>query len=197
MTDDGKDAVEMTPPPPAATLVRLVREAAGLSVSTVADRAGISQSRWTQIENGYETRGGTRKPVKPKPGILAHMAAAVGNITPERLASEGQRPDAAQVLREILAWKADQDKYPAGQAPPPAEGTSKPPDADGFTRPVWLDWREGKARELEQEFRLLTHRDIFNLITTLEREMTERAAGLSHTREVEAEVRHLRSVNGS
>jgi transcriptional regulator with XRE-family HTH domain len=178
-------------------LIRLVREARGIKIPEAASRAGISKGRWSQVELGYESRDKQYKPVKGSAGVIAHMADQIG-LPPERLETEGERPDAAEVLREIRSWKADQDLHPPGEAPPPAEGVTKPPDVDGFVRPTWLDWREAKARELEQEFRLLTHRDIFSLIATVEREMADRASGLSHTREVEAEIRHLRDVtNGS
>jgi transcriptional regulator with XRE-family HTH domain len=96
------DAMETVPaPPPEGVLIRLAREAAGLRVADVARKAGVSIARWSQIENGRETRAGVVKPVRSKPGTLAHMANAVG-VTPERLETEGERPDAARVLREIV-----------------------------------------------------------------------------------------------
>lgn len=88
-------------PPPEAVLIRLVREAAGLKLPAVARLAGISKARWSQIETGYETRGGGHRQVKGRAVTIAHMAYAVG-LTPERLETEGERPDAAAVLREIL-----------------------------------------------------------------------------------------------
>jgi transcriptional regulator with XRE-family HTH domain len=87
-------------PPPEAVLIRRVREAGGLKLPTVAKGAGISVARWSQIENGYETRQGERRPVQGSRGTVAHMAAELG-ISPGRLETEGQRPDAAAVLREI------------------------------------------------------------------------------------------------
>lgn len=87
-------------PPPEAVLIRLVRQAAHLSIAAAAERAGISTARWTQIEQGYETRGGERKPAWAPPDTLAHMAAAVG-VSADRLETEGKRPDAAAVLREM------------------------------------------------------------------------------------------------
>jgi len=98
-------------PPPEAVLIRRVREAAGLKLPVVAKGAGISVARWSQIENGYETRQGERKPVQGSRGTIAHMAAELG-ISPERLETEGQRPDAAAVLREIQRAPRD-DHEPA------------------------------------------------------------------------------------
>lgn len=89
------------PPPPAeALLIRLAREAAGLSPETASatvDAVRIGGSRWRQIEAGY--RNDTGRSVKAKPATLAHMALAVG-VTSERLAETG-RDDAAAVLREL------------------------------------------------------------------------------------------------
>lgn len=72
-----------------------------MRVADAARLADISVARWSQIETGQETRHGVRRPVNAKAGTIAHMAYAVG-VTPERLAAEGGRPDAADVLREIL-----------------------------------------------------------------------------------------------
>jgi transcriptional regulator with XRE-family HTH domain len=92
-------------PPPEAVLLRRVREAAGLKLPAVAREAGVSVARWSQVENGYETRAGMRRPVRARAGTLAHMAAALP-LSPERLATEGERPDAADVLREIQHGEA-------------------------------------------------------------------------------------------
>ena len=107
-------------PPPAAALLRLARKAAGLSVSEAARQAsasmprGISTARWSQIENGYEIRaGGHIHPVEAEAGMLAHMAGIVG-VSPERLETEGQRPDAAEIVREIAR------RQPLAVVPPPA-----------------------------------------------------------------------------
>lgn len=70
-------------------------------MAQAAEEAGVSLARWSHIENAYETRQGTTRPVKAKADTLARMARAIG-LSPERLESEGQRPDAAEILREIL-----------------------------------------------------------------------------------------------
>ncbi len=86
--------------PPEAVLIRLAREAAGIPVAAAAKRAGVSVARWSQIENGSEIRHGAVSPVNGRAGTIARMAAEVG-VTPERMAAEGGRPDAAEILREI------------------------------------------------------------------------------------------------
>jgi hypothetical protein len=41
------------------------------------------------------------RPARAKPVTIAHMAYAVG-LSPERLESEGQNPEAAAILREVI-----------------------------------------------------------------------------------------------
>ncbi|MFF0597831.1 hypothetical protein [Streptomyces antibioticus] len=89
-----------TPPPPAeATLIRLVREASGLSPEAAAGRMEIklSGSRWRQIEKGYRTDSGSR--VIAPHVTLAHMAHVLG-ISADRLAETG-RTEAVDILREL------------------------------------------------------------------------------------------------
>jgi hypothetical protein len=88
-------------PPPEATLIRTARKAASLSIEAAAEQAGaLSFVRWSQIENGYESRGGQRRPITGTDTHIAHMAYVV-HVSPERLEQAG-RPDAAVVLREII-----------------------------------------------------------------------------------------------
>ncbi len=93
--------MERPPAPPEAVLIRLAREAAGIPVAAAAKRAGVSVARWSQIESGSEIRHGAVSPVTGRAGTIARMAAEVG-VSPERMETEGQRPDAAEILREIL-----------------------------------------------------------------------------------------------
>lgn len=100
-------------PPPEAVLLGLVLAASGMKAGDAAGEVArrfnrkFSASRWSQIQNGYETRDGKYKPVTASAATLAQMFAVVGGVTPERLAGggpgEGHRPDAAEVLREILS----------------------------------------------------------------------------------------------
>lgn len=87
-------------PPPAAVIIRLAREAAGIRVADAAAQAGISVARWSQIENGHETRQGEIRPARAKSATLARMAAAVG-VPSERMEAEGRDPEAAAIMREI------------------------------------------------------------------------------------------------
>lgn len=78
-----------------------------LSAREAAGRAGISEGRWRQIVNGYQSAGGQRIPVTAPAVTLAHMARAV-DLKPEDLAEAG-RDDAADVLADILAQQPEPD----------------------------------------------------------------------------------------
>jgi hypothetical protein len=86
-------------------LIRLARQARGLSPEEAADRTPIRIKgfRWRQIENGYKGKIGTSDPVRAPDKTLAHMAYTVG-VTPGRLAE--YRPEAAGILREIQIQRA-------------------------------------------------------------------------------------------
>ncbi|MFM9473990.1 hypothetical protein ACKI1J_15770 [Streptomyces scabiei] len=87
-------------PPTEATLIRLARQARGLSPEAAAQLVPIrlGGSRWREIEKGF--KGTERREVRAPDLTLAHMAHVVG-VAPERLDSAG-RTDAADILREIL-----------------------------------------------------------------------------------------------
>lgn len=96
------------PPPPEASLIRLARQARGLSPEQAADRTPIKIKgyRWRQIENGYRGKiGASARTIAPDT-TLAHMAHTVG-VTPERLEEAG-RGDAAEILREIQRQAAEE-----------------------------------------------------------------------------------------
>jgi hypothetical protein len=61
----------------------------------------LSSTWWRSVENGYEPRDEGLRPVSGLDYQVAHMARAV-SLSPERLETEGARPDAAIVLREML-----------------------------------------------------------------------------------------------
>lgn len=124
VSQDGKPA-----PPPEATLIRLARQAARIKAPAAARAAGISTARWSQIENGYERREGLYKPIAGTAPTIAHMARAVG-LTPDRLEAAG-RPDAAEVLTEILTQEA--------LAEPADEADQAVVDTFAFLR-EWIDW---------------------------------------------------------
>lgn len=87
-------------PPPEADLIRLARQARGLSPEEAADRTPvrIKGFRWRQIEKGWKGQPGASDPVKAPDKTLAHMAHTVG-VSSARLAEF--RPEAAAILREI------------------------------------------------------------------------------------------------
>ncbi|MEO3978841.1 hypothetical protein [Streptomyces sp. CAU 1734] len=87
------------PPPPEALLIRIAREAKGLSpeAATRHMRIKFSGSRWRQIEAGY--RKDTREPVIAPAITLAHMAYAL-EIASARLNDTG-RTDAGRILEEL------------------------------------------------------------------------------------------------
>jgi transcriptional regulator with XRE-family HTH domain len=91
-----------------------------MTAAEAAIAAGMSKARWSQIENGYETRGDGFKEVRGRRDTIAHMANAVG-VSPERLEEAG-RPDAARVLREIQRnAPAEPAAVPGPQPEPPPE----------------------------------------------------------------------------
>lgn len=127
-------------PPPEAVLIRIAREARGLSLDQAAAMTPIrlSGARWRQLERGYET---PTKPVIAPDRTLAHMAYVVG-VTPERL-DEAGRGIAADILREILR-----------QAPAPGDPAPYADLADENERTVWgLRLPEETRREMVDAIR--------------------------------------------
>lgn len=94
-------------PPPYGALIKLAREAQGISPETAAARMPFkfSGSSWRQIEAGFRGRGENRKRVTTKASTLAAMARTVG-LTAERL--EEHHPEAAAILREMERQEAQQ-----------------------------------------------------------------------------------------
>lgn len=118
-------------PPPEAVLIRRVRQATGITVDAASERAGISKARWTQVETGREKRkDGYHRAVAP-PGTLARMAHAL-RLTPDRLAAEGARPDAAEVLGEIL-----RDDAPAAPPDLPLDLRFEDPEECAIAEAAW------------------------------------------------------------
>ncbi|MFJ9895280.1 hypothetical protein ACIQPR_18385 [Streptomyces sp. NPDC091280] len=141
--------------PPEALLIRLARQAKGLSPEAAAALLPIklSGNRWRQIEKGYERRV-PLKSVRAPDATLAHMAHVVG-VSPERL-DDVDRPDAANILREIL--RSD------GETPANSEAlTTREQEmlaemvasaAEGFDlTPEQLDAAMARARQLVMERR--------------------------------------------
>jgi hypothetical protein len=113
--------------PPEGKLIAAAAERQDLSIREAARRAGISYGRWRQIVTGYQNVSpGSYAPVHAPARTLAKMAAVV-RVTPEQMETEGERPDAAAVMREQPAVPA-----PAAAEPAPLLRKERLPyDQDG------------------------------------------------------------------
>lgn len=89
------------PKPPYGELIEEARAAARLSKREAARRAGISDAWWRYVTEGRQ--GET--PIRGTAETVAAMALAV-HLSPERLETEGERPDAAEILRAGLSRPA-------------------------------------------------------------------------------------------
>lgn len=138
--------MERPPARPEGALIRLTRQASGMTVPEAVKRSGVSKARWSQVESGYETRNGVTRPVQVKPDTLARMARAVG-LSPERLESEGQRPDAAEILREILRSQPEGPRLSPVPDPAPPLDLSTADDAlIGMFIEAWREDTEDDRR---------------------------------------------------
>jgi hypothetical protein len=127
---DSEQPVLKPAPPPEAVLIKTGRLASGLGIAdavALLEKRGIhiSVSRWSQIENGYQTKGGRYLRVSGGAGQLAHMASVSG-VTPDELAQS--RPDAARVLSEVLR-RMDGGHVSIPKPGIAAAGEVSPPDA--------------------------------------------------------------------
>lgn len=77
-----------------------------LSGRKAAARAGMSETRWRQIEQGYELRAGVKVPVSTTADTLCRMAAAVGLDAAKIVALAGMDPRVASFIADI----SDPDK---------------------------------------------------------------------------------------
>jgi hypothetical protein len=145
-------------------------------VAAAAKRAGISTARWSQIEQGHETRDGERRPATAPADTLAYMAAAIG-LPAGRLETEGQRPDAAAVLREM--------QRPQGGDPPAAAETPPPPAG---REPLTGPWTYGD--EILERIWRLPGLDQEGLSDAGKRYLIALARGLRAERERLAEAPH-------
>jgi hypothetical protein len=133
-------------PPAEASLIRVARQARGLSPEAAAARVSIrlGGSRWREIEKGY--KGASRASVKAPDLTLAHMARAVG-VSPERLTEVG-REEAAVILKEILRQEAEEtQERPYADLSDRLERTAWEMPIDLDQRKVIIDMlREAKAQ---------------------------------------------------
>jgi transcriptional regulator with XRE-family HTH domain len=91
-----------------------LREQRGkMSIREAARRADISESRWRQVELGYQTMGGGIKvPVQPRAETLAQMCKAIAGDVRRGLELGGYNPDQYTWLLETEATErlADDDR---------------------------------------------------------------------------------------
>lgn len=140
------------PLPPYGVLIEAAREDAGLSRREAARRAGISDSWWRYVAAGWQNG-----PLTGTADTVAAMARVAG-VTPERLESEGERPDAARVLRGLLS----SEPPPPLRAVPPAAGPGDDPDISALIadwpelETIWrLREADGKPYPREERIRLM------------------------------------------
>jgi hypothetical protein len=95
-------------PPPEALLIERKRKAIvpRLSQRNAALKAGMSETRWRQIEVGGRWFRGRWEPEIAPPDTLARMAHVVG-VTPGELREAG-REDASLPLETLLASPPDE-----------------------------------------------------------------------------------------
>jgi len=106
-------------PPGHGALIKLAREAQGISPETAAARMPFkfSGSSWRHVEAGYRGAGAKRVDVPGKPSTVAAMARTVG-VSAERM--QEHNPAAAEILREM---ERQQDR----QSPPLPEALRTAP----------------------------------------------------------------------
>ena len=106
------------PAPPEGKLIRSARERAipKVTIRAAAARIDISPEHWGNIERGYKSVSANEAPVRVEASaeLMAKMAAVV-HVTPEQMETRGQRPDAAEVMRET----ARRETAPPRLAEPP------------------------------------------------------------------------------
>ncbi|MEV7871449.1 hypothetical protein AB0P17_36360 [Streptomyces sp. NPDC088124] len=102
------------PPRPEGELIKRAAKRLRLSGRKAADLAHISEGRWRQIVNGYQTvSAGNHMEVEGPPATIAQMAHPLG-ISPEQLSAAG-RDDAAHELRLLLSAEPRPAEVPAEQ----------------------------------------------------------------------------------
>lgn len=94
------------PPPPEATLIAQLREKPPrMSMSEAARQAGMSLTRWRQLEHGFRTFRGAYYAETGPAQTIARMALVVG-ATPRQLTDAG-RADAAAELEAMAGQVED------------------------------------------------------------------------------------------
>ena len=105
-----------TPPPdptPEGVAVGAATKASGRSIRSLATEAGISDTRWRHIVNGWQRAPDGRAVAVKAPARTLASIAHVLHMTPEQLTDVG-RPDAADVLTELRNRPAEREPRAAG-----------------------------------------------------------------------------------
>lgn len=100
---------------PEGQLIESALRMKGISGRQAAAEAGISDARWRQIVNGYQSAGGGQTITVVGPDeTIARMARVVG-VTPEQLRAAG-RPEAADLLLTLSGMQAEHEWRSVGTA---------------------------------------------------------------------------------
>lgn len=125
---------------------RLIQEAAerrNLSARKLAPLAGISEGRWRQIVNGYQSLGGAgRIAVVGPPLTVARMALAVG-VDADQL-RRADREDAASALERL----AEEPRVDATVRPGTVEARAYVPDGADVDDVTDADGVDGVVRSI-------------------------------------------------
>lgn len=142
--------------PPEAVLLRRVRQASRISLDQAARAVDISKAWLSAIETGHDTRtrsgDGTRS-VRGGDEIIAALAHYL-HVSPERLETEGQRPEAAAVLGEMLLKDSQAPTAPAASSPEPNLLDFSIEEVDAVLNAYRPEFRRAlaqRAAELERE----------------------------------------------
>jgi transcriptional regulator with XRE-family HTH domain len=79
--------------------IRAAREALNLSKRAAAQRAGVSEARWRQIENGVQYVNGEPTPTRTTAETLVRIVQSIGLDVDRMLDLAGFPPGAADVVR--------------------------------------------------------------------------------------------------
>jgi transcriptional regulator with XRE-family HTH domain len=129
--------------------LRLAREARHLSKRKAAHLAGVSESRWRQVENGVQYKDGVPYPASTTPETLTKMARAVGEDAGQILEELGFPAEVADSVPEVS--DLEDDRVP--EVPRPPSRTISLEDFDEreeqLIRTFLLGLQAGRSRTVE------------------------------------------------
>lgn len=115
---------EVPPQRPEGALIGDAQRTSGLSIRQASAAADMSDGRWRQIVNGYQSAGqGHYIPVRAPADTIARMADVVG-VTADQLSDAG-RTDAAGELIKLQRNRSAH--FPVGSAGDPVDLTRLSP----------------------------------------------------------------------